>query len=272
MIMKDDRKVIFVGNSHTLKNSELGSVIDEFDQVIRINNAKIVGYEDDVGTKFHSWVVFNPEPNIHDWDRKKWLKFALYFKNYHDKGYSDDDIRDLVSDVNELWYISGLKKDILEKYKKKTLLRRYGLMDTLKRHQSEESFDYIYETVGGHYSTGIGSLMVLLSMYNKVYVTGVDCFNQNDKPVFGHYYDNEVLTGNDAKSTIGPHDFKTEKYLLDAYIKQGRLINLTHDVEIEKSKYIGDEKSHAVCPHCHYGNSFYPWEAHICQHCDRVIN
>jgi len=45
------RRVIIVGNADTLLGKNLGSVIDSYDDVIRINNFKTKGYEKDVGTK-----------------------------------------------------------------------------------------------------------------------------------------------------------------------------------------------------------------------------
>ena len=45
------KKIIIVGNANTLVGKNLGSVIDSYDDVIRINNFKTKGYEKDVGTK-----------------------------------------------------------------------------------------------------------------------------------------------------------------------------------------------------------------------------
>ena len=45
------KRVIIVGNADTLTGKNLGSVIDSYDEVIRINNFKTKGYEADVGTK-----------------------------------------------------------------------------------------------------------------------------------------------------------------------------------------------------------------------------
>lgn len=45
------RRCVVVGNGHRLRNSSLGSVINKYDVVIRLNNAPVAGYEGDVGSK-----------------------------------------------------------------------------------------------------------------------------------------------------------------------------------------------------------------------------
>ncbi|XP_048418289.1 CMP-N-acetylneuraminate-beta-galactosamide-alpha-2,3-sialyltransferase 4 isoform X4 [Stegostoma tigrinum] len=45
------KRCVIVGNGYTLKNSSLGETINEYDVVIRINDAPVRGYEKDVGSK-----------------------------------------------------------------------------------------------------------------------------------------------------------------------------------------------------------------------------
>ncbi|XP_043853949.1 CMP-N-acetylneuraminate-beta-galactosamide-alpha-2,3-sialyltransferase 4 isoform X3 [Dromiciops gliroides] len=53
-------RCVVVGNGHRLKNSSLGNTIDKYDVVIRLNNAPVVGYESDVGSKT-TMRLFYPE-------------------------------------------------------------------------------------------------------------------------------------------------------------------------------------------------------------------
>ncbi|GCC35678.1 hypothetical protein chiPu_0014165 [Chiloscyllium punctatum] len=45
------KRCVIVGNGYTLRNSSLGETINEYDIVIRINDAPVRGYEKDVGSK-----------------------------------------------------------------------------------------------------------------------------------------------------------------------------------------------------------------------------
>ncbi|XP_058520102.1 CMP-N-acetylneuraminate-beta-galactosamide-alpha-2,3-sialyltransferase 4 isoform X2 [Ochotona princeps] len=54
------RRCVVVGNGSRLRNSSLGDTIDKYDVVIRLNNAPVAGYEDDVGSKT-TMRLFYPE-------------------------------------------------------------------------------------------------------------------------------------------------------------------------------------------------------------------
>ena len=64
-----DKNIILIGNSPTILSSKLGSVIDEFDTVVRFNNFVTAGYEESVGSKTDIWAigasssVFPRDPN-----------------------------------------------------------------------------------------------------------------------------------------------------------------------------------------------------------------
>ncbi|XP_065508128.1 CMP-N-acetylneuraminate-beta-galactosamide-alpha-2,3-sialyltransferase 4 isoform X1 [Caloenas nicobarica] len=54
------RRCVVVGNGHRLRNSSMGETIDAYDIVIRLNNAPVHGYEQDVGSKT-TMRLFYPE-------------------------------------------------------------------------------------------------------------------------------------------------------------------------------------------------------------------
>ncbi|NXA38997.1 SIA4C sialyltransferase, partial [Eudromia elegans] len=54
------RRCAVVGNGHRLRNSSMGETIDTYDVVIRLNNAPVHGYEQDVGSKT-TMRLFYPE-------------------------------------------------------------------------------------------------------------------------------------------------------------------------------------------------------------------
>ncbi|XP_009982997.1 PREDICTED: CMP-N-acetylneuraminate-beta-galactosamide-alpha-2,3-sialyltransferase 4, partial [Tauraco erythrolophus] len=54
------RRCAVVGNGHRLRNSSMGETINAYDVVIRLNNAPVHGYEQDVGSKT-TMRLFYPE-------------------------------------------------------------------------------------------------------------------------------------------------------------------------------------------------------------------
>ncbi|XP_029571394.1 CMP-N-acetylneuraminate-beta-galactosamide-alpha-2,3-sialyltransferase 4 isoform X3 [Salmo trutta] len=90
----DCRTCAVIGNGFAIKNSSLGGIINEYDVVIRLNDAPVRGYEDDVGNKT-TMRLFYPEsasynPSMHNdpdtlmvlvpfkQQDLRWLKEILY--------------------------------------------------------------------------------------------------------------------------------------------------------------------------------------------------
>ncbi len=65
---QEKRTVVFVGNAPSMKGSNMGAWIDNFDVVVRFNECITVGYEKDVGSKTDILVV---NPYITPKDEKK---------------------------------------------------------------------------------------------------------------------------------------------------------------------------------------------------------
>ncbi|KAF0030812.1 hypothetical protein F2P81_017543 [Scophthalmus maximus] len=59
------RTCVVVGNGFAIKNSSLGSLINQYDVVIRLNDAPVRGYEEDVGNKT-TMRLFYPESASYD--------------------------------------------------------------------------------------------------------------------------------------------------------------------------------------------------------------
>ncbi|XP_055516872.1 CMP-N-acetylneuraminate-beta-galactosamide-alpha-2,3-sialyltransferase 4-like isoform X2 [Leucoraja erinacea] len=59
------KRCVVVGNGNSLRNSLLGAVINKYNVVIRLNNAPVRGYEEDVGNKT-TLRIFYPESAIKD--------------------------------------------------------------------------------------------------------------------------------------------------------------------------------------------------------------
>ena len=50
-------KCILVGNASNVLGKKLGSYIDSFENVVRINRFRIKGFESDLGIKCTHWVI-----------------------------------------------------------------------------------------------------------------------------------------------------------------------------------------------------------------------
>lgn len=99
----DCRTCAVIGNGFAIKNSSLGGIINEYDVVIRLNDAPVRGYEDDVGNKT-TMRLFYPEsasynPSMHNdpdtlmvlvpfkQQDLRWLKEILYDEKRVRKGF-----------------------------------------------------------------------------------------------------------------------------------------------------------------------------------------
>ncbi|XP_007468315.1 PREDICTED: CMP-N-acetylneuraminate-beta-1,4-galactoside alpha-2,3-sialyltransferase isoform X7 [Lipotes vexillifer] len=87
------RRCIIVGNGGVLANKSLGSRIDDYDIVVRLNSAPVKGFEKDVGSKTTLRITYpegamqRPEHYERDslfvlagfkWQDFKWLKYIVY--------------------------------------------------------------------------------------------------------------------------------------------------------------------------------------------------
>ena len=120
-----DCSIILVGNGASLRDGNLGSKIDEFDEIIRINNWKTKLFEKSAGNKTTVWAMYNP------------LKCAVGFiNNYRELGLSTDDIKELVKPVREIWYVCWNPENILTNWKINQSIKDIDAYDKCKRHIS----------------------------------------------------------------------------------------------------------------------------------------
>ncbi|XP_063061577.1 CMP-N-acetylneuraminate-beta-galactosamide-alpha-2,3-sialyltransferase 4 [Engraulis encrasicolus] len=97
------RTCVVIGNGYTIKNTSLGAAINKYDVVIRLNDAPVQGYEQDVGNKT-TLRLFYPEsafynPGLHNnpdtlqvlvpfkQQDLRWLKEILYDEKRVRKGF-----------------------------------------------------------------------------------------------------------------------------------------------------------------------------------------
>jgi hypothetical protein len=206
-------KVIFVSNSPTVLNKELGDKIDNFDVVIRCNDFEIEGYEKHVGTKTDIWSSCSgggPSFYHHPIYRiTKWME-------YH---------KDKLGPFKEVWTVREQRTDNLFEDNKE-LLKYFTTDDTqyrfLHKHKNERGkLEFVSKFVERNCkklnckspSTGFITILKALELYGDITIYGNSFFK-----------DRESMDAKKGKSRLGKHYFtmdvsrykgtKREKYFL----------------------------------------------------------
>jgi len=246
-------RILLVDNGSSLSGSNLGNKIDEFDVVIRVNDANIYGYENDVGTRRDIWCTYNPEK-----------KFDKFFRYQQSKSITMEQIQKDMGNVKEVWYVAP-KQELLKgwNYRRLRILNK----NILCRHLGEEKLKEILSKFN-HPTTGLILIDILLTMYDKIHICGFDFGNDRDKSLKKHQYFSDRSIEDGTKNT--PHDTKREMDYVYNLIFQNKVIYLNKDIEIKDSFYIGITKN-LMCESCGYNNIMYDWENSICHKCESNI-
>ncbi|XP_064158287.1 CMP-N-acetylneuraminate-beta-galactosamide-alpha-2,3-sialyltransferase 4 [Anguilla rostrata] len=187
----DCRTCVVIGNGFSIKNSSLGAAINKYDVVIRLNDAPVRGYEDDVGNRT-TMRLFYPEsasynPSIHNdpdtilvlvpfkQNDLRWLKEILYDEKRVRKGFWKP--------PPQIWLGSGSQIRILDPY---FLQHTAGtlLHIPLQPKKNQRTF---------HPTTGILAVFVALNYCDVVHIAGFgypEVRNQN-QPI--HYYGRDTM-------------------------------------------------------------------------------
>lgn len=253
-----------VGSGESLYYDKLGHKIDEFDEVIRFNECRLVDCEDIAGSKFTIWV--------HCRTNKRMKKFIDSHKS---RGWDDDKLLDVVSKIKEIWYISN-KAYINDGSEYINTLK---LNNTIKRCQNYKYIKkFLIDNQSAH--TGYLTLRLLSETYDRIYIAGFDFFGAGDSKLkYWHYWDIKDIISKDVsplmlKGKLNPainEKRELERNIIGELIKQNRIIPLKRDTIIEKSKLIDNGYQMIVCNRCKHHNLFYNWEVFNCGNCGRRV-
>lgn len=255
-----EKSVLIVGNGYSIKDSNLGKKINQFDEIIRINDWKTKGYEKDAGTKTTIWVTYNP------------IKGHVNFiEGYKKLGYTIEEIKDIVKNINEIWYVSFKIENLLLDWKNSSYLKELGIYNKIKRHQSLQYSKKVQMKVPLP-TTGLTLVYILSHMYDKIYLVGYDFTGVREGvlPLYHHYY-GEKITKNLLDGNI--HNSKSEFLYVENMISKDRIEYLTKDTKIKKGHYIGKYNKNltTTCKNCNQLNLLYDWEQRICNYCESMI-
>jgi hypothetical protein len=245
-----NKSILLVGNGGSLVDSKLGPKIDEFDEVIRINEAKTKFYEEDAGNRFTIWSTFNPEK-----------KFEKYYKGYGN--LSTKEIDDLTENVREVWYVTPVAH-----YLKGWSYKRISSNPTF-RHESPSMMEEIGKIIG-HATTGFILIYILSTMYDKFYITGFDFggYSKTVETEWHHYWKNAPIG---VEQQHAGHAWTQEYNYVKSLIDKGKVIYLNKNSIIEKSGYIGGGMMFKTCKQCGKESVLYQWENNLCHYCEGLL-
>jgi hypothetical protein len=185
--------VLIIGNA-PYKKLKNGNKINSFDKVVRFNSFSTEGHEDFIGNKVSDWVVSDSYCTL---EKKHFLKT---FKKY--------------PEVNLNIILPKVFSSNVEKLKR--ALPDYVLSKANILVQGEDIIvDGKYNFGRRWPSTGILGIYYYLSKYDKIYITGFNHFDPNEKTI--HYYE--------TRKQIG-HQHDLEKQIVEDLIEKGRVIRL----------------------------------------------
>lgn len=258
MIDLDDKSVVVVGNSGHLTNSNLGNTIDNFDTVIRFNEARTIGFEKDVGSRFDIWITYSDIPR------------RRYFEYLKSDKFAQEKRGEILDQIEELWYVSWNKTDLETKWKNNSLIKQYELMDCEKRIESIRNSRLCRKKLGCKQSTGINAIWCLSEILDKFYIIGFSAFGSHKDTNFVHYYDSESVE--EWRNSFPVHTPKKEDAYLRKLKNNRKIIELEKDINPKNSELISNLNK-IICDSCGKENIKYPWEnQRVCQYCLNSIN
>lgn len=268
------KSVIVVGASGTLKDSELGSKIDAFDVVIRINRAKTLGYEIDVGNKIDIWITCSLIEIPIDRTETGWFEargFGSAINDYIMAGYTDEQIIDRFKSLNEVWLMSW-DTETLNRYSNGKdmirLLDKYKLNDTIKRYEDVSTAKRYVHEVRMKNTTGFIVLLSLSKIYKNFYIAGFGREKMDNRKLFNYYSKEEDFN---TKRNIASkcHNYEKEDKWIDDMVNKGIIKDLDKDVDITPIELLADSEysKSFKCEGCNKLNQKYFWENNMCNYC-----
>ncbi|XP_055516879.1 CMP-N-acetylneuraminate-beta-galactosamide-alpha-2,3-sialyltransferase 4-like [Leucoraja erinacea] len=216
------KRCVIIGNGFTLKNSSLGEKINNYDVVIRINDAPVRGYEKDVGNKTtlrffypesaglkpkyennpNTLLVFLPFKQVD----ARWLSAILYNEKRTSKGFWKP--------PPLVWEANPSNIRILNPYyihQAATKLLKIPLKVPPKSLQKPV-----------HPTSGFLAITVALNYCDEVHVAGFGYpITQRDTPI--HYYDKTTMKA----MTNSEHNITHEQLFLKKLVDAGAIKYLT---------------------------------------------
>ena len=196
-IMKNS--ILIIANGPSTLKKKLGDVIDKFENIARINNYEISGFENYIGSKTEIWFnggnqKLKPRPDF----KGETIVFIPY-------------------------KILEKKADkIVERTSKRLKLNsdQYTLVSKEKMKYFEELSNIQRPT------TGLNSILWSLDNYKKIFIYGFDFFLKGKE----HYYDSSIrkkIANLKIVGTAKKHDNEGERLFVQGLVQEKRIVQLT---------------------------------------------
>ncbi|MEO5714671.1 MAG: glycosyltransferase family 29 protein [Luteolibacter sp.] len=200
-------RVLIIGNSPMVLECQLGKIINEFDIVIRINNYKIKGYENHVGTKTDFVVIsYACEPNL-ELSKLSKRQRLLYTANLYD---SMEQMKARMLSTSSTSMGVGIPpKDMV---RLSPTLYYYGLKRLIKLGESE------WATTG---TVAVQWAMDNFGLSHEVFVHGFSFYSESRGDALDHYFGTKTVSD-------GAHSFPREARYLLSLERQGRIRRLVN--------------------------------------------
>ncbi|XP_078387246.1 CMP-N-acetylneuraminate-beta-galactosamide-alpha-2,3-sialyltransferase 4-like [Cetorhinus maximus] len=178
------KQCVIVGNGNTLRNSSLGETIDNYDVVIRLNNAPVRGFEKDVGNKT-TLRIFYPESATEDPTLENNLDtlFVLVPFKTVDVHWLKAIVYNETKVISGFWRRPAFVKN-LDPAKVRMLNPFYMYQAAMKLLEKPE----MIKRRGFHPTTGFLAVMLGLNYCDEVHVAGFG-YPLNQKDGLIHYFD-----------------------------------------------------------------------------------
>ncbi|XP_019720529.1 CMP-N-acetylneuraminate-beta-galactosamide-alpha-2,3-sialyltransferase 4 isoform X1 [Hippocampus comes] len=212
------RTCVVIGNSFAIKNTSLGGTIDKYDVVIRLNDAPVRGYEDDVGNKttmrffYPESASYNPGLNNQPGTLQifvpfkqqdvLWLKEILYNEKRGRKGFWKPPPQIWLGDFAQI-----------------------RVLDPHFLHQTAEKLLRIPLSAKGkqiHPTTGMLAVVVALNYCDVVHIAGFGYPNSRNLNDPVHYFDHRTMKS--MKNSY--HDLSHEAEVLKRLEDSGAIFYL----------------------------------------------
>ncbi|KAK2846987.1 hypothetical protein Q5P01_009986 [Channa striata] len=213
------RTCAVIGNGFAIKNSSLGRTIDKYDVVIRLNDAPVKGYENDVGSKT-TMRFFYPEsasydPTLHNQPSTlmvlvpfkpqdlRWLKEILYNEKRVRRGFWKPPPQIWLGDVSNI-----------------RVLDPHFLQQTAQRMLQIPLYPKSKQPV--HPTTGMLAVFVALNYCDVVHIAGFGYPTTKNQRQPIHYYGDDTMKS--MKNSY--HDLKHEAETLKKLEESGIILYL----------------------------------------------
>ena len=190
--------ILIIANGPSVLNHKIGKKIDQFPVIARINNYRIEGFEDYIGSKTNIWLNGNNQGLNKRDSLPKEVIVLIPPVILNQKGESIHKLIHKRLNINQ---------------------KKYGLVSYEKMLQFEQMCKPTRLT------TGMNSICWAMDIYDEVFIHGFDFF-QNSK---GHYFDGKII---DFFLKIGlkkkgkKHDLAKERNFFISLIKHGKIKKL----------------------------------------------